>query len=97
MTQAFNSLMPGMVVESWTARESVDFLIDSSGSCIDSVGMLEEKARHEPMMVARPAAQRCLQFGRAAFDPRVSRRRQRVGVGFPGRSMLLSIDHRTDP
>jgi hypothetical protein len=63
---------------------SVDLLIDLSDGSVNRVDMLEEKAQHEPMMVGHPTAQRCLQVGRAGFDPPVGQRRQSIRVGFAG-------------
>ena len=63
---------------------SVDLQIDLSDGSVNRVDMLEEKAQHEPMMVGYPAAQRCLQFGRAGFDPPVGQCRQSIRVGFAG-------------
>ena len=63
---------------------SVDLLIDLSNGSVNRVDMLEEKAQHEPMMVGHPTAQRCLQFGRAGFDPPVGQCRQSIRVGFAG-------------
>ena len=63
---------------------AVDLLIDLCDGCVDRVNMLEEKAQHEAMMVGHSAAQRCLQFGWAGFDPAVGQGSQSSRVGFAG-------------
>jgi hypothetical protein len=63
---------------------AVNLPIDPSDGGVNRVDMLQEKTQHEAMMVGHPAAQRCLQFGGAGFDPAVGQGSQSSRVGFAG-------------